>query len=331
MKENRLKGNAAFSDIETDCFVTKQKCKDQHYCFVLYKNFKQQCNATEEHCSLQDTGLQCLSAWRELQNECRCPNLNRKRCGKVWKDAANISCIQAAQKIEASVSDDDYNENNKEKNNEYKGAQSCLDMTTLCISDAVCNRHLAPLVKACAETENRCNVKKCQAATQLFYDSAPLNVAQMLVFCDCNPSDTLCHQAKEALHNQACVINANPTPTCLEVIHNCQDNDICRQRYNAFQSKCWGHVTRMCHDDEVCLLTINKRDLICSNDDECKAAYIRTRGTVLQSDCTCRTVKPSEQALCNIFYHLLHNMSTLTLQVTLFLSEATGNQVRVIV
>lgn len=82
-----------------------------------------------------------------------------------------------------------------------------------------------------------------------------------------------------------------------------------RRRYRTFQSKCWHHVTRKCHEDELCISTLSQQDLICSGSDDCKAAYIGIFGTVLQVQCTCRTVTQSEESLCKIFQHMLHRRS----------------------
>ena len=66
---------------------------------------------------------------------------------------------------------------------------------------------------------------------------------------------------------------------------------------------------RKCHEDETCIGTLSKQDLTCSGSDDCKAAYIGTLGTVLQVQCTCRTITQSEESLCEIFQHMLHRKS----------------------
>lgn len=82
-----------------------------------------------------------------------------------------------------------------------------------------------------------------------------------------------------------------------------------RRRYRTFQWKCWQHVTRKCREDELCISTLSEQDLSCSESDDCKAAYIGTLGTILQAQCTCRTITQSEESVCKIFQHMLHRRS----------------------
>ncbi|ELK34771.1 GDNF family receptor alpha-like protein [Myotis davidii] len=190
-----------------------------------------------------------------------------------------------------------------------KGIRSCLEVAEMCVGDAVCNAQLALYLKACSANGNLCDVKHCQAAIRFFYQNMPFNIAQMLAFCDCAPSDIPCQQSKEALHSKPCAVNIVPPPTCLNVIRSCRNDELCRRRYRTFQSKCWQPVTRKCHEDETCISTLGKQDLICSGSDDCKAAYMGTLGTVLQVQCTCRTVSQSEESLCKMFQHMLHRRS----------------------
>ncbi|KAI4531340.1 hypothetical protein MG293_019198 [Ovis ammon polii] len=212
-------------------------------------------------------------------------------------------------------------EDNIKEDNKYKwnrttlsyhgsrGVQSCLEVAEVCVGDALCNAQLALYLKACSADGELCDVKHCQAAIRFFYQNMPFNIAQMLAFCDCAPADEPCQQSREALHSRPCAVNRVPTPTCLDVIHSCQDDELCRRRYRTFQAKCWQHMMRKCHEDETCIGTLSKQDLTCSGSDDCKAAYIGTLGTVLQVQCTCRTITQSEESVCEIFQHMLHRKS----------------------
>ncbi|KAK2506699.1 hypothetical protein MC885_017678, partial [Smutsia gigantea] len=151
---------------------------------------------------------------------------------------------------------------------------SCLEVAEACVGDAVCNAQLALYLKACLANGNLCDVNHCQAAIRFFYQNMPLNIAQMLAFCDCTQSDIPCQQSREALHSKPCAVNIVPPPTCLNVIHSCRNDELCRRRYRTFQSKCWQRVTRKCHEDETCISTLSKQDLTCSGSDACRAAYI---------------------------------------------------------
>lgn len=109
-----------------------------------------------------------------------------------------------------------------------RGIQSCLEVAEACVRDTVCNAQLALYLKACSANGNLCDVKHCQAAIRFFYQNMPFNVAQMLAFCDCAPSDIPCQQSKEALHSKPCALNRVPAPTCLDVIRSCQNDELCR-------------------------------------------------------------------------------------------------------
>lgn len=109
-----------------------------------------------------------------------------------------------------------------------RGVQSCLEVAEVCVGDALCNAQLALYLKACSADGELCDVKHCQAAIRFFYQNMPFNIAQMLAFCDCAPADEPCQQSREALHSRPCAVNRVPTPTCLDVIHSCQDDELCR-------------------------------------------------------------------------------------------------------
>lgn len=109
-----------------------------------------------------------------------------------------------------------------------KGIRSCLEVAEMCVGDAVCNAQLALYLKACSANGNLCDVKHCQAAIRFFYQNMPFNIAQMLAFCDCAPSDIPCQQSKEALHSKPCAVNIVPPPTCLNVIRSCRNDELCR-------------------------------------------------------------------------------------------------------
>ncbi|MBZ3889627.1 GDNF family receptor alpha-like, partial [Sciurus carolinensis] len=191
----------------------------------------------------------------------------------------------------------------------FNGIQSCLEVAEECVGDVVCNAQLASYLKACSTNGDQCDVKHCQTAIRFFYQNMPFNVAQMLAFCDCAQSDIPCQQSKEALHSKPCAVNIIPPPTCLNVIHSCRNDELCRRRYRTFQSKCWPRVTGKCQEDETCINMLSNRDLTCSGSDDCKAAYLGILGTILQAQCTCRSTTQSEESLCKIFEYMLHRKS----------------------
>ncbi|XP_004386892.2 GDNF family receptor alpha-like [Trichechus manatus latirostris] len=294
-----------------DCMHLREQClSDMNGCKLAWTAIEDACNISDpgNSCKMKDSlncnlSIQSLVKSNFLFKECLCPDdlycIPNKLLGK--------QCI---------IKSDNIKEDNKFKWNlttlshhGFKGIRSCLEVAEACVGDVVCNAQLAPYLKACSANGNLCDVKRCQAAIRFFYQNMPFNIAQMLAFCDCAQSDIPCQQSKEALHSKPCAVSGVPPPTCLNVIHSCRNDGLCRRRYRTFKSKCWQHVTRKCHEDETCISTLSKQDLICSGNNDCKAAYIGTFGTVLQVQCTCRSITQSEESLCKIFQHMLHGRS----------------------
>ncbi|KAM7229006.1 hypothetical protein CapIbe_019122 [Capra ibex] len=295
----------------TDCTYLRELClSDADGCKHAWR-------IMEDACSVSDPGNTC-----QMKNSSSCDlsiqslvesNLQFKDCLCSDDLYCTFNKLLGKKCINES---DNIKEDNKYKWNRTtlsyhgsRGVQSCLEVAEVCVGDALCNAQLALYLKACSADGELCDVKHCQAAIRFFYQNMPFNIAQMLAFCDCAPADEPCQQSREALHSRPCAVNRVPTPTCLDVIHSCQDDELCRRRYRTFQAKCWRHVMRKCHEDETCIGTLSKQDLTCSGSDDCKAAYIGTLGTVLQVQCTCRTITQSEESLCEIFQHMLHRKS----------------------
>lgn len=105
----------------------------------------------------------------------------------------------------------------------YNGAGSCIDRVTVCVSDAVCNRYLVPVLQACMAEQ--CDHDRCQQVTLHFYGSMPHNVAEMLVMCECEPSDQSCVNMKTALHSSTC---GDKTWICQDTVSKCVEDSNCR-------------------------------------------------------------------------------------------------------
>ncbi|NWI48800.1 GFRAL protein, partial [Calyptomena viridis] len=190
----------------------------------------------------------------------------------------------------------------------YTTNRTCLDVNRECVEDEVCNKQLSLYLKVCT-VNKKCNMEECRAAIKFFYQNMPFGVAEMMIFCDCTQHDETCHRAKELLHGKSCAVTEVPPPSCLNVIHMCEENELCRKKYTTFRSKCWKHVTQKCYTDEACLETLIKDDMACSANADCKAAFISNWGTMLYMECTCQNLPPLEQSLCKLFHHMLHSKS----------------------
>ncbi|XP_070275443.1 GDNF family receptor alpha-like [Myotis yumanensis] len=298
----------------SDCAIAANICQESEHCTFLYENFKKICGRESEQCKTLDGSHLCAALTESLKETilwtCQCNDPSRVECIEIWKSLFEDKCMQDAQINQVpAFREDDEDGFSQAIVSGTKGIRSCLEVAEMCVGDAVCNAQLALYLKACSANGNLCDVKHCQAAIRFFYQNMPFNIAQMLAFCDCAPSDIPCQQSKEALHSKPCAVDIVPPPTCLNVIRSCRNDELCRRRYRTFQSKCWQPVTRKCHEDETCISTLGKQDLICSGSDDCKAAYMGTLGTVLQVQCTCRTMSQSEESLCKIFQHMLHRRS----------------------
>ncbi|XP_068039774.1 GDNF family receptor alpha-like [Anomalospiza imberbis] len=328
-------------ELESDCSVAKRRCREEHRCSAAHRSFQRACQAAADTCSFP-VPAKCLSAWKELRKtvlgKCTCSEPLQTRCIKIWKGIFNNPCLQYSQESQASGasendgSDDDYNADvDGEKNlvtdtdnismetklqwglstlskKAYTTNRSCLDVNRDCVEDEVCNKQLSLYLKVCS-VNKKCNVEGCQAAIRFFYRNMPFEVAQMMIFCDCIQHDESCHRAKELLHGKPCAVTVVPPPSCLNVIHMCEENELCRKKYTTFQSKCWRHVTKKCYNDEACLETLLKDDMPCSANADCKAAYVSNWGTMLHMECTCQNLPPMEQPLCELFHHMLHSKS----------------------
>ncbi|XP_054977280.1 GDNF family receptor alpha-like [Sorex araneus] len=294
----------------TDCSDLRERClSDEHGCKHAWRMIEEACNVSDPGnlCKIMDSAYCDLNIWSFVQtytqfNDCLCTGALHCTSNKLFGE----KCINKSDKMKEDMFK--WNQTTLLYHG-VKEIQSCLEVAMACVSDVVCNAQLAPYLKACSANGNLCDVKQCQAAIRFFYQNMPFNIAQMLAFCDCAQSDIPCQQSKEALHSKPCAVNRVPPPTCLNVIHSCRNDELCRQRYRVFQSKCWQNVTRQCQEDDICISTLSKQDLTCSGSDDCKAAFIGTLGTVLQVQCTCRTITQSEESTCKIFQHMLHRRS----------------------
>nr|XP_029137392.1 GDNF family receptor alpha-like [Labrus bergylta] len=147
---------------------------------------------------------------------------------------------------------------------------------TECVSDAVCNRYLAPVLQAC--TAEQCDSDRCQQVTQQFYSSMPYSVAEMLVLCECAASD------------QNCLTKLLKT----------------------LREKCWSSEGAQCSDSDLenneCFSRMDPA-LILGADPECQRAFLATMGTVLHYPCTCRGMHGDDLLTCNMIYEVFHNRS----------------------
>ncbi|XP_072356783.1 GDNF family receptor alpha-like [Scyliorhinus torazame] len=342
---------------DNDCSAVRYRCLKSANCSSVYARFKKMCKNRKGNCDIPSVGQQCLTAWQALQRtdlaNCDCPRQGRLKCQRIRTSLFYNACVKiASTNLNTSrdegreqhnpvggSSTDDVMESRKSTpestllakydNEKQKNSMSCLKVTEQCIKDQNgCNRHLTPQKKACPHARKHCSLSNCHSEIRSFYAKISPDLAQMLVFCGCHSSDELCLQAKETLHNNSCANHMDTKPTCLYLREKCFNEDICWSRYELFQEKCWGHMTRICQQgyDKDCLSGLSWEDWSCTANAECMAAYISTRGTFLQVECTCSGVPKDDQPLCELFQHMLNYQMCFT-QVASPAVEADKRQV----
>uniref|UniRef100_A0A7M4EV97 GDNF family receptor alpha like n=1 Tax=Crocodylus porosus TaxID=8502 RepID=A0A7M4EV97_CROPO len=302
----------SFTSQTTDCLQVREQCINAaNGCESVWNIIEDVCNISGNSCKAKDSVV-CNKAIQFLadhypkfkscictkNNSCSIKMLLEQQCG-LQKDNINMET-----KLQWNLS-----ALSKQGKN-----GTCLDVNRACIEDEVCNRQLSLYLKVCS-VNKKCNMKECQAAIRFFYQNMPFNVAQMLTFCDCTQLDKSCQKAKELLHGKPCAVNIVPPPSCLSIIHQCQNNELCRKKYEMFWSMCWRHVTRRCYEDKACLETLIKGDMTCSESADCRAAYIGNWGTMLRVECSCNTVPLAELPLCKLFQHMLHGKSCFSIHI----------------
>ncbi|XP_067467208.1 GDNF family receptor alpha-like [Thunnus thynnus] len=188
----------------------------------------------------------------------------------------------------------------------YDGTGSCLEQMRVCVSDAVCNKYLAPVLQACMV--ERCDRDRCQQAIQQFYGSMPDSVAEILVMCDCGAADQSCLHMKTALHSGTC---GEDTWICQDTVSLCTKDRHCRDLLKTFQAKCWSSEEARCSSIDLQNECFTQMDpaLILGGDSECKMAFLATMGTTLHYPCTCKGVHNADLLTCSMIHDVLHNRS----------------------
>ncbi|KFP75416.1 GDNF family receptor alpha-like, partial [Acanthisitta chloris] len=292
-----------------DCLRLREQCINAaNGCETVWNVVEEACNISVlgNRCKAEDT-VGCNRIIQFLADEY--PEF--RNCVCTTDDFCSITTLLGKQ---CSINRDNISTETKLQWNlsalpkqSYTTNRTCLDVNKECIEDQICNKQLSLYLRVCSV--NKCNVEECQAAIRFFYRNMPFEVAQRMIFCDCIQHDESCHRAKELLHGKPCAATAVPPLSCLDVIHMCEENKLCRKKYTTFHSKCWRHVTKKCYDDEACLETLIKDDIPCSANADCKAAYVSNWGTMLHMECTCQNLPHAEQSLCKLFHHMLHSKS----------------------
>ncbi|XP_031697679.1 GDNF family receptor alpha-like [Anarrhichthys ocellatus] len=233
----------------------------------------------------------CVCAWEE------------ELCDSIQVLATQCHQKPAAQQRRSSVMDW---QSSSLIGNVYNNSASCFDQMGICVSDAVCNKYLAPVLQACTV---QCDRDRCQPVTQQFYGNMPHNVAEMLVMCECETSDHTCLEMTTALHSGTC---GGQTWICQDTVNQCVEDSNCRDLLKTFRAKCWSPEDSQCsHSDlqkDECISQMDPA-LIRGADPECKIAFLATLGTPLHYPCACEGMRNDDLLSCNMIHDVLHNRS----------------------
>nr|XP_040033784.1 GDNF family receptor alpha-like isoform X1 [Gasterosteus aculeatus aculeatus] len=233
----------------------------------------------------------CVCAWEE------------ELCDSIQALATQCQHKPAAQQRKSSVMDW---QSSSLIDYVYDNSASCLAQITVCVSDTVCNRYLAPVLQACMA---QCDRDRCQLVTQQFYADMPHNVAEMLVMCKCDPSDHACWEMTSALHSGTC---GAQTRICQDTVNQCVQDTGCRELLKSFREKCWGPEDGQCRDSDLqtdeCITRMDPAR-IHGADAECKIAFLKTLGTSLHYPCACKGMRHDDLLSCNTVHDVLHNRS----------------------
>lgn len=112
---------------------------------------------------------------------------------------------------------------------------SCVQGMTLCIQNESCNRQLVPFVQSCSPPH--CEERLCRLAAKQFYSSLPENMAEMVVFCQCEQDDQDCQNFQTMLNSNSCKQDHTSQWNCLEMLDNCTGERICRFGHPTCQLK----------------------------------------------------------------------------------------------
>ncbi|XP_077086431.1 GDNF family receptor alpha-like [Siphateles boraxobius] len=193
-------------------------------------------------------------------------------------------------------------------------SRSCLEETKACLGEESCNRRMVPFVQEC--NAYQCNLSQCRQAMSQFYSALPHDVAERLVFCDCDGEDQECQQMKASLHSGSCASDLSQTPwTCLEALDRCSGDASCRQIFKRYLAKCF-EAEDAAYDSPSEWLNLINPDIFIGEDLQCRVAFVETMGSILHHPCTCDGLHHHDQYKCNELKQIFQDKSFFKLSKT---------------
>ncbi|XP_052006692.1 GDNF family receptor alpha-like [Xyrauchen texanus] len=290
-----------------DCISHMDACVSPSFCRNEQVVFRNICDFKDGSCRMTDakvcnSNLQMMLTRAPLLGECLCSGLDP--CSTLQQLYSQCKHHLAQKRTELKQ---EWQTNGHSRYVRHTN-RSCLEEIIACIEDEDCNRQMVPFVQACS---TQCDPSECRQAIGKFYSNLPHDVAESLVFCDCEREDPECQQMKTSIHFGSCISDEMQTPmTCLEELDSCAGDTLCRQTFNRYLSECFGAVEAPYgeHSTSEWLQHLDP-DFFLGEEHECRVAFVATMGSILHNPCTCDGLRHHHQHKCNELQHMFQNKS----------------------
>ncbi|XP_074660378.1 uncharacterized protein LOC141912862 [Tubulanus polymorphus] len=163
-------------------------------------------------------------------------------------------------------------------------SSECYDAFGECNKDYLCRRKMGKFIASCQwdMQKKSCDKKKCLPDMGDFYQNVAVKHAHAAAFCTCAKGDVKCESLRSVLQSQ-CAIRENPIPTCVAVVRKCQADEICRRK--------WEYYDTYCHTDSKTGRCIHGNHL-------CRDAVVGLMGTLLMTNCSCSGISQETRGRC---------------------------------
>ncbi|XP_043090486.1 GDNF family receptor alpha-like [Puntigrus tetrazona] len=288
-------------------------CVSPHFCQSEQAVLRDICNFKDGGCHMTDAKLcnatlQMMFSRSPALGQCVCSGPDPCSTIEQLYSQCRHHWAPKNKQLESEWQASDHKEGVHQTN------QSCLEEIVACLGEKSCNSRMVPFVQEC--NAYQCNPSQCREAVRQFYSTLPHNVAEKLVFCDCDSEDQECQQMKASLHSGSCASDRSETLwTCLEALDSCSEDTLCRQIFSRYLSKCFGEKESE-HETTSEWLSRLDPDFFLGHDLQCRVAFVETMGSILHHPCTCDGLHHHDQYKCNELKHIFQDKSLFTLSGT---------------
>ncbi|XP_026135157.1 GDNF family receptor alpha-like [Carassius auratus] len=278
----------------TDCISHMDTCVSPHVCKSEQAVLRNVCHFKDGDCHMTDAKV-CKATLQMMLS--RSPALGQCVC-------SGLDPCSTLQQLYSQCQHHWVHHSNR----------SCLEEVMACLGEKACNSRMVPFVQEC--NAYQCNASQCREGLRQFYSALPHNVAEKLVFCECDREDQECQQMKASLHSGSCVNDQLQTPwTCLEALDRCSEDILCRQIFSRYLSKCFGEKESAFDTTSEWLSRLDP-DFFIGHDLQCRVAFVETMGSIIHHPCTCDGLNHHDQYKCNELKQIFQDKSLFTLSGT---------------